>query len=293
MRLAINTTLFNGDVRPEEAIFKAMDMSRRAGFTCMDLNLATQAREGWPLALDGWERWVDRVGEYAARLGITFRQSHSFYYRTKESTDMTINRPWYEERIRRSIQAAQKLGVKWTVVHPCDFDADEVYDFDKNRRFNREYWQPLIDFAFHHEVGFCFENMFQSGKKRRYCSRVEELIDLVDSFNDPRVGICWDTGHASLAGQKQGESILLVDKRLKCMHIHDNHGVPKQDEHLMPYYGSINWDEVLSAVRQVGYTNDFAFELKHATQPLPPALREEMLAFLYHLGVQMLGDLME
>ena len=47
------------------------------------------------------------------------------------------------------------------------------------------------------------------------------------------------------------------------------------------------------AIRQVGYNNDFAFELKHATQPLPPALREEMLVFLCHLGTQMLGDLMK
>ena len=291
MRLAINTTFFGRDVSPQESIFEAMDLSRKAGFTAMDLNLATQAMEGWPLALDGWEKWVDRVAEHAAKLGVTFRQSHSFYYRTKQSTDMTIDRPWYEERIRRSIRAAQMLGVKWTVVHPCDFDADEVYDLDKNRRFNREYWKPLIDYALSHEVGFCFENMFQSGKKQRYCSDVGELIDLVDSFGDPRIGICWDTGHASLAGQKQGESILRVGKRLQCMHIHDNHGLPKQDEHLMPYYGAINWDEVIAAVRQVGYNNDFAFELKHATQPLPPALREEMLAFLYHLGVQMLGDL--
>ena len=108
----------------------------------------------------------------------------------------------------------------------------------KPARYNLDYWSPFVDFALRNGVGFAFENMFQSGHHERYCSQVEELIDLVDAFKDPRVGVCWDTGHASVAGQDQSAAIRMLGHRLKATHIHDNHGLPYGDEHLTPYFGS-------------------------------------------------------
>lgn len=292
MRLSTTTTILSpGEpVSAEKSLFRAMELCKNAGFKHLDLNFGTQGQPGYPLAADGWKQWADKVREQAEKNGLTFYQAHAFHYRTRESTNDKIDRLWFEERFRRSILAAQTLGVRWLVMHPSDFDADEHYDFDKARRYNLDYWQPFIDLAVRCNVGFAFENMFMSGHHQRYCSDVDELIDLTDAFHDPMVGVCWDTGHASVAGQDQPAALRKLGFRLKATHIHDNHGQPKGDEHLMPYYGTVDWPGILGALNEIGYENNFSFELKHATQPLPPAMCGDMLRFLRALGEHMIGQ---
>ncbi|MBR5109618.1 MAG: sugar phosphate isomerase/epimerase [Clostridia bacterium] len=275
-------------VLPEKRLIRAMELCRGAGFRYIDLNFATHVQPGFPMAAPGWERWADAVGETAARLGVSFRQSHSFVYRTRESTDMTIDRARYDERIRRSIRAAARLGVEWLVMHAADFDADPDYDFDKARRYNLNYWQPFIDLAAREGVGIAFENLFASGCHRRYCSTAEELIDLAEGFRTPLVGVCWDTGHAAVAGQNQPAAIRLIGSLLKCTHIHDNHCRPKEDEHLIPYYGSIDWPPILKTLAEIGYAGNFSLEIKQATRPLPEAVCGDMLRFLNALGREMI-----
>ena len=292
MRLSTTTTILSlsDPAVPGQSLFRAMELCGNAGFRHLDLNFGTQGQPGFPLAADGWMEWADKAREQAEMNGQTFYQAHAFHYRTSESTSRKIDRPWYEERFRRSILAAQRLGVRWLVMHPSDFDADERYDFDKARRYNLEYWRPFIDLAARCGVGFAFENMFMSGRHPRYCSDVDELIDLTDAFHDPMVGVCWDTGHASVAGQDQPAAIRKLGPRLKATHIHDNHGRPGGDEHLTPYYGTLDWPGILEALHDIGYENNFSLELKHATQPLPPALCGEMLRFLHSLGDNMIGQ---
>ncbi len=295
MILSTTTTILSrkDPVPPRDSLFKAMQLCADAGFEHLDLHFGTQGRDGYPLALDNWERWTDDVAKKAEQLNITFRQAHAFHYRTRESTAELKNRGWYEERMRRSVIAAERLGVKWLVQHPSDFNADPAYDFEKTKRYNIRYWTPFVELANKHHVGVAFENLYQSGHHQRYCSEVDELIDFIDCFHGAQVGACWDTGHAAVAGQRQGDAIRKLGKRLKAMHIHDNHQQPKGDEHLMPYCGTLDWDEILSAVADVGYEGNFSFEVKEPTWSMPPEMSAEMLRFLHRLGEYMVKRMEE
>lgn len=290
MRLSITSSIISQDAAapPEKRLSRTMALCREAGFQYIDLNFADFVTPGGPMAGTDWLRWVDAMGEEAARRGVSFRQSHSFVYRTRESTDMTIDRPLYEERIRRSILASERLGVEWLVLHAADFDADPEYDFDKARRYNIDYWRPFVELAASRGVGIAFENLFASGHHRRYCSVPEELIDLTAAYQSPLVGVCWDTGHAAVAGQDQPAAIRKLGSLIKCTHIHDNYCRPKGDEHLMPYCGSIHWPPILAALGEIGYDGNFSLELKQSVRALPEALRGDMLRFLYALGREMI-----
>lgn len=291
MRLSTTTNILSlrDPTPPVLTVFKEMDLCYAAGFRHFDLHLGAQAHEGYPLAQDEWESWVDAVGEKAAKLNVTICQGHSFHYKTHESTDMRLNRAWYEERFRRSIVAAHRLGIQWLVMHACDFNDDPEYDFDKARAFNLRYWQPFVELAVSLDVGIAFENLYASGQHARYCSEVDELIDLVDTFRDPHVGVCWDTGHAHVAGQDQPSAIRKLGSRLKAMHIHDNHGLPKGDEHLLPFFGTLDWPSIMQAVHEIGYDNNFSLEVKQALHHLPPELCGDMLRFMYSLGHELMG----
>lgn len=292
MRLSTTTSILSKeDEHPREtAVFRAMKACKSAGFTHVELDLHEQAKEGRPLHLDGWEAWADRVAQTASDLNLTIYQGHSFVFRTRESTDMSLpGRPWYEERIRRSILTAARAGVRWLVMHPADFYADEAYDFDKAKAFNLDYWAPFLDLAVKHDVGIAFENMFWSGKHRRFCSEVEELIDFVQAFSSPHAGICWDTGHAQLSRQDQPAAIRKMGKLLKAMHINDNHGRSKKDEHVIPYFGTVAWTPIMQALKEIDYKGCFSFEVRDPLRALPSALSQKMLDFLFDLGQHMLA----
>lgn len=294
MKLATTTSVLSrrADIAPKDALFAEMALSRAAGFTSLDLRLSSQAKAGYPLAENDWERWAEQIGLEAQRLGLDFPQAHAFIYRTSESTDMTLDRPWYEERIRRSIRVAGMLNIPWIVIHPADFCFDISYDFEKNRSFNLSYWAPFVDLAIQCGVGIAFENLYPSGRlPQRYCSDYQELIDLADSFNTDHVGICWDTGHAAVAGQDQPAALRAIGSRLKALHIHDNHQRAKGDEHLIPYLGTLNWDKILHALGEIGYDRTFSFEIKQGSAMMPPEMTENMLLFIHRLGLYMMDQI--
>jgi len=141
-------------------------------------------------------------------------------------------------------------------------------------------------------VGIAIENNadifpLQSGLGRSYCSVPMELIELVDGFDDAMVGICWDTGHAHIQHLDQGKAIRALGKRLKATHIQDNDG--RSDQHLLPFYGSIDWFSIIDALRAIGYGGDFTYEVHNSIRPLPDALRDSALRLAIDLGRYLLS----
>ena len=77
-------------------------------------------------------------------------------------------------------------------------------------------------------------------------------------------GICLDFGHAHLMGDV-ADAIETVAEHMIATHIHDNHG--REDEHLVPYFGSIDWDLALVTLQKIGYEGTYLMELAGAGQP--------------------------
>jgi sugar phosphate isomerase/epimerase len=80
----------------------------------------------------------------------------------------------------------------------------------------------------------------------------------------PRTGICLDFGHAFLMGDV-ADTIEAVAEHLITTHVHDNKG--KQDEHLVPFAGRINWDMALMTMQKVGYDGTYLMELANTGSP--------------------------
>ena len=67
-------------------------------------------------------------------------------------------------------------------------------------------------------------------------------MDILEKFNSPYLGVCFDTGHANLTGRFKEEFLILKDK-IFTFHIHDNDG--KSDSHLALGEGNIQWEKIL------------------------------------------------
>jgi len=229
------------------------------GFEVLDINFSASIYEGEEkidvtLPTDGWKENVRAIGREAGKRGMRIRQSHLPFY---EYWNPGLEKAEFMlEMVRRALEASAMLGVEWAVLHPSRFpDAQEA------ERATREYLDPLMEEAERLGVGIAVENMTRKGT---YGSDAATLCRLVDGFG-PRAGICWDTGHANLSGISQAESLRAVGDRLKCLHVHDNFG--KGDDHRPPFMGTVDWREVMRALREIGYRGDLNFEVNATNLP--------------------------
>jgi sugar phosphate isomerase/epimerase len=96
-------------------------------------------------------------------------------------------------------------------------------------------------------------------------SQPSALVDLLENEIDARnAGICLDFGHAHMMGDV-GDALETVAEHVITTHIHDNHG--REDEHLVPYMGSIDWDLALVTLQKIGYEGTYMMELAGGDRP--------------------------
>jgi len=93
----------------------------------------------------------------------------------------------------------------------------------------------------------------------------QSLVTLLERDLDaPRAGICLDFGHAFLMGDV-ADAVEIVAEHLITTHVHDNRG--KQDDHLVPFDGKIDWDVALMTMQKVGYEGTYLLEVANTGSP--------------------------
>ena len=121
-------------------------------------------------------------------------------------------------------------------------------------------------------------------------STTSALVELVESDIDADLGICMDVGHARLMGDVV-DAIETSSGHLLTTHIHDNRG--RNDDHLIPGKGTIDWDATLLAFQKVGYDGAWMFELAAAAERKPvleqAVKARERFQALLHMDDEMLG----
>jgi sugar phosphate isomerase/epimerase len=96
-------------------------------------------------------------------------------------------------------------------------------------------------------------------------SDASSLVSLIEGEIDcSQAGICLDFGHAHLMGDVP-DAVETAAEHLITTHVHDNHG--RDDEHLAPYHGSIDWDSALITMQKIGYAGTYMMELANTDTP--------------------------
>jgi sugar phosphate isomerase/epimerase len=97
-------------------------------------------------------------------------------------------------------------------------------------------------------------------------STPERLVHLIEEQLDGLdVGICFDYGHANLMGDL-AEAIETVSGHLWTTHVHDNRG--REDEHLVPFMGTINWETAMMETQKIGYDGVLMLEVAGTGDPV-------------------------
>ena len=289
MKTGAMTILFReipGEERHIQHI-EAMTRIKNAGFDAADLNLCLLAAHKNPYYDDNWQREADKVAEAAANIGIELPQCHLPFKSAKVKWRTPEDYAYYIEMFRRAIDVAARIGIPWGVIHPECFRNTELTKEEK-LRLNHEEYDGLIDYALSRGLNIAYENM-RSRAGNNYCSTAEDLCTLIDSYGDRRIGACWDTGHANTCYRDQYEPLVTVGERLHCTHIDDNTG-SDEDLHLAPFGGTIKWESVCRALRDIKYQNPLMLEVfvnRHA----PDALKDGIAAAAHSAAAYLAGKI--
>lgn len=262
---SLNVLPLSADLRP------AMARVRAAGFDCADLNLVNHAdaRRALPFSGDGWRGWIEQVGLAAETLHLPFNQAHGL-----KRIDLDGDVPAQLSMAVRQLEAASLLNIPRVVFH-AGKTADAARLFERNRAFFTE----LCESAARLNVEIALENTF---KPDELTAMLERHIALIDALNTPLFGACWDTGHAHVAHIDQRAGILALGRRLRALHVQDGDGA--NDTHTAPYYGAIDWENVMRALADADYRGDLTFEAPAFVRPLPDALKDGALRHLCDIG---------
>jgi sugar phosphate isomerase/epimerase len=102
-------------------------------------------------------------------------------------------------------------------------------------------------------------------------STAASLVAMIEGDLDSKsVGICMDFGHAHLMGDL-ADAVETAAEHVITTHVHDNRR--RDDDHLVPYRGTINWDMALMTMQKIGYDGTYLLEL--ANTGAPAAVLEE------------------
>lgn len=289
MRLSTSTCIHEKVLRGKTLFYSCEESIAacvQAGYQVLDMNFSSYSQNDLPMTQPDWEDWVKRLKEFSDSLGVEWGQAHAHFYDWE--TTPPVERAWNEELIRRSLIGAGILGIKWLVIHPGSVNDQVWYSWESSLKSNVEACQRYGDLASKYNVGIAIENMMEKRVGRHFASSTEELMELHERLDDPMFGICWDTGHAHMAGIDQVAALKRIGKRLTATHIADNHGIT--DDHVAPYFGTIHWEPVMKTLREIRYEGDFSFEIHNFTNGLPHGLQEKALRFTYELGTFMLEN---
>ena len=110
------------------------------------------------------------------------------------------------------------------------------------------------------------------------------LVEIIErSFDGADVGICMDVGHAHMMGDTP-EAIETTSEYLATTHIHDNRR--QNDDHLVPFQGSINWASTIIAFEKIGYDGVLMYEVRNTESP--PAVLDRAAAARRRLDALMI-----
>ena len=267
---------------------KAVKILSQAGFDALDLTMA-QARTGFhPLLCGDLEENAALLRSLAAQNGVVFNQAHA-PFPTSKTGDPVFNNAVHDA-VLRAIRLAGLIGVKTVIVHPMQ-DLYYIENKAATKAINLEFYRSLAPAAKEAGVRICIENMWQRSRSHQQiiasaCATPRDFTEMLDTLADDVFTACLDLGHCILVGESPAAMIRALGPRLGALHVHDNCSL--DDDHTLPYLGTIHWDDVYEALAEVGYAGDFTFEADDFYMKFDPELAPDCARFLCAVGRRMI-----
>jgi len=262
-----------------EFLKNSMIFNRDLGFDTVDFSMGLLN-----LSDVGWQARAELAKRASEEVGMPFAVCHlPFGSQVSKSTQSAES---FNEQMHRAIDVAALFGVEHAVLHPNSttipmrrFDRTEQYDLVMS------HLAPFAEHAARVGVNLALENMRVVPSfvpVHRYCQAPEDLCRVADALG---IGVCWDFGHAHISGIKQSEGLAYVGNRLRVIHVNDNFAT--DDEHILPFTGTVDWRDAMHGLALADYNGVFNFEL--AVSRVPAIARRPYAQYAVAVATELMG----
>ncbi len=213
-----------------------------------------------------WQKYYLEKRAMIEDLGLKVFQTHATFPSNYDGNERISEHCL--DQMKREIEATALLGSKYVVIHPINLAFGD-YRKEDDFAFNMEFYTKLSDTLNEFDVYLGIENMFEfDTDKRLYvstgCSLPQDVNKYVESANkmanSDRYVSCLDTGHMNIHSYPPEKAIREIGEKIKLLHVNDNFGYG--DYHNAIGIGSINWNEVAKALKDINYKGVLSLELK-------------------------------
>lgn len=289
MKIATTIGELNGYVQtPAEAVAAYAG----TGFRYLDYSFYNVLYPGSPyLNGEDWKKEIYAAADAAAANGMTFVQAHSPNY---NPLDLNGDHEAGVRATLNSIEACEMLGIPNIVVH-SGYTGRILYQ-DGREQYYREndvFFRALYPVMERTGVRVCIENSAEGNMGACYFfMTAADMNDYIAHCGHPLMGACWDIGHANMRHADQYKELTELGSNLHAVHIQDNHG--GSDEHIAPFFGTVNLDDVMRALVEIRFAGPFTFESDYFLPyrrtedgplgTIPLAVKRSALALLHQIG---------
>lgn len=240
---------------------------KESGFTAYDCSLVNGKGYERFIENDDYLSQAQALRSFADSISLPCNQTHAPFPSARVGDDV-FNAAAFAKNIR-ALEVSGILGAKVCVVHPCN-----NYTAEENAK---KVYLPLAPYARKYGVKIGVENMWNYSEKDKCmcdaaCSSPKDFLAHMQLLPSDVFVANIDIGHAELKGLNTSapEMIRALGGYFQAMHLHDVNF--REDSHTLPFVENINFEEVITALKEVSYTGDITLETIRFVQKMPVEL---------------------
>ena len=121
--------------------------------------------------------------------------------------------------------------------------------------------KEIVDYAQELNIKVAFEN-----------TKIKGYLDyVIENIDNENVGICFDSGHYHVHFNDDLDFPKFKD-RIFAVHLHDND--QSDDLHLMPFEGTLDWEETIKNLKECNYDGPVTLELCYRNEYLDMSIED-------------------
>lgn len=203
-----------------------------------------------------WDFSQQQQVEYARQLGLTIQFAHLGYKGINDIWAEGQNGDILVEQYLKDLDKVKENNIPMVVMH---LTSKSVAPAPSMKGITR--LQKIADYAEHLGIKIAFENTKIFG----YLEYVFEHI------KNKNVGVCYDAGHCHCHFNDKFSWEIFKDK-IFAVHLHDNDQT--DDLHLLPFDGTIDWDQLMSNLKTANYNGPITLESCYRYHYVEKSLKE-------------------
>ena len=183
---------------------------------------------------DGSERYVEKMAKRLEKFDLRSTACHALWGAGNDL--IQLDESVWREMVRKHLAFFDELAILNVSSYTIHLGWQKDLDNAANCEAIRRTVDALLPGAEKNRIALALENSAEP------LDMIQQLADLVRSYDSEFVGMCFDAGHANCYQKGVKKTLEIMSKDIVTCHLHDNFGT--FDDHNPPGNGNMDWQEL-------------------------------------------------